>query len=308
MTHVCFVIFPKFQMLAYVLATEVLRIANKVAGKQVFSWETVTVSGKPVKASNDSLVASEVPSLKKARHAELVLLCAGYDPMDMVDVSLRVFLARANAAAVTLGGLDTGSMILAQLGYLDGYKAVVHYEAVSGFQEYWPEIDIVDQIYCLDKKRLTSAGGTSAADALLVWIEATHSLSLARATSDEMVHGKIRKSNERQKRFAITDPQIQSMRQVMQDNVGLEMTIAQIASKLGTTHKRLLNRCRKSEGCTPRSYFQNMRLERAAWLLCNSQMSMIEIATAVGFGSSSAFSKSFKARFGLSPRHFRIQN
>ena len=307
MINICLIVFPKFQMLAYVLATETLRIANKVAGEQVFSWETVAVSGGPTEASNGAFAVPDVASFETTHPADLVLLCAGYDPLDNINAALRAFLARTNSSGALLGGMDTGSMILAHLGYLDGYEAVMHHEAESGFQETWPDITIVDQIYCLNGKRLTAAGGTSTGDAMLAWIEEVHSISLAHATSDAMVHGQIREGGEKQQLFRITDPQIQAMRRIMLENIGQDITIAEIAQKLGTTYKRLLNRSRKSEGCTPREYFQKTRLERAADFLRDTKMPITEIAAAVGFGSLAAMSKSFKIHFGLNPRDFRLK-
>jgi putative intracellular protease/amidase len=61
----------------------------------------------------------------------LIVLCAGYDPLAHVTPRVRAFLSRANRADTMIGGADTGTVILAELGLLDGYQAVLHFEAVG---------------------------------------------------------------------------------------------------------------------------------------------------------------------------------
>ena len=41
------ILFPRFQLLAYVLATETLRLANKVAGRHLFDWSTASSTIDP---------------------------------------------------------------------------------------------------------------------------------------------------------------------------------------------------------------------------------------------------------------------
>lgn len=56
---------------------------------------------------------------------------------------------------------------------------------------------------------------------------------------------------------------------------------------------------------TPQDYINRLRVERAANLLVKtSSLSITEIAFASGFSSLSAFSRSFKKTFGVSPRQY----
>lgn len=58
-------------------------------------------------------------------------------------------------------------------------------------------------------------------------------------------------------------------------------------------------------GDTLGSYIRGRRLTRAAQLLLATDMSIIDIAVSVGFGSHEAFTRSFKAYFSMSPKAFR---
>ena len=60
-------------------------------------------------------------------------------------------------------------------------------------------------------------------------------------------------------------------------------------------------------GETPADYVQRLRVERAAsWLQNDPRTPITEIAEACGFGSVSLFSRSFRARYGMTASKFRL--
>jgi len=59
-------------------------------------------------------------------------------------------------------------------------------------------------------------------------------------------------------------------------------------------------------GDTLGSYIRGRRLTKAADLLLNSELGIIDVAFSVGFNSHEAFTRSFKAYFKQSPKNFRL--
>ncbi|MEL6793812.1 MAG: helix-turn-helix domain-containing protein, partial [Pseudomonadota bacterium] len=49
-------------------------------------------------------------------------------------------------------------------------------------------------------------------------------------------------------------------------------------------------------------YYRDIRLDRARGLVTQTEMPLMEVAIASGFRSHVAFSRAYRARFGLSPR------
>ncbi|WP_259971642.1 hypothetical protein [Leisingera caerulea] len=74
MPKVSFILFPEFQMLAYVLASETLRIANKNAGRPLYTWETLSVTQAPLPASSGRLAAPDRSGWDLGDPPDLVLL------------------------------------------------------------------------------------------------------------------------------------------------------------------------------------------------------------------------------------------
>ncbi|MCC0066184.1 MAG: helix-turn-helix domain-containing protein [Rhodovulum sp.] len=302
MPNVSFVLFPEFQMLAYVLATETLRLANKCAGREMFRWTTRTATNAPVRASNGALVAPDTLDWAGGPGADLVLLCAGYHPLAHLTARVRAYASRAATTPCVIGGVDTGTVILAELGLLDGRKAVLHYEAEAAFRERWPDIDVTDRIFCLDRQRLTAAGGTATGDAVLAWIAHDVDEDLAAATANGMIHGKPRSSDTPQRNAMTADPLLMQMHRMMLENLSPPIPVEEICRRLGLSAKQLRRRCLAAHGLTPSACYRNRRMEAAHHLIVNSQLSMTEIAVACGFASLPGFSRAMRARFGLSPK------
>jgi transcriptional regulator GlxA family with amidase domain len=62
---------------------------------------------------------------------------------------------------------------------------------------------------------------------------------------------------------------------------------------------------KKATGMTLVDYLTQVRLRHAARLLRETDRSIAEIATAVGFADQSYFDRRFRRRFGRTPRQFR---
>ena len=74
-----------------------------------------------------------------------------------------------------------------------------------------------------------------------------------------------------------------------------------VAMSRASLYKKLQNML----GVTPTDFIRKVRLKRAAQLLTESQLSINEIATHVGFATARNFSSSFKKIFGVTPSEYR---
>lgn len=65
---------------------------------------------------------------------------------------------------------------------------------------------------------------------------------------------------------------------------------------------------KKRTGKTYTELVQAKRLNQAAYLLSTTSMSVMEVAMAVGYDNISYFHRIFQKRFGMTPRHYRMDN
>ena len=83
-------------------------------------------------------------------------------------------------------------------------------------------------------------------------------------------------------------------------------SLTDIAGRLHYELPSLSRLIRQKTGRTYTELLQEKRLSQAAWLLRNTDRKVDEIANAVGYENISYFHRLFSARFGLSPRRYRV--
>ena len=135
-----------------------LRVANRFHA-DLYRWHVLSADGGPVLASNGN-AGEHDGALEPLKKGDLLFVVAGFEPLRAVTPAL-VRAAQARSQRVTLGGIDTGSVVLAEAGLLDGRRATLHWEAIDAFQESYPQLSVTQELFEIDGPRITSAGGTA---------------------------------------------------------------------------------------------------------------------------------------------------
>lgn len=80
--------------------------------------------------------------------------------------------------------------------------------------------------------------------------------------------------------------------------------IDRLADLSGLSPYHFLRTFRQVTGVTPHQYLLRVRLREAARLLATGTRRILDVALDCGFGDVSNFNRSFKAEFGVAPRHY----
>lgn len=83
-----------------------------------------------------------------------------------------------------------------------------------------------------------------------------------------------------------------------------EFDMDALAREMAVSRRSLFRKLKAVTGCTPNSFVRTMRLNRAAQLLKNSDMTVLEITYAVGFSDLKHFRALFRDYFGALPREY----
>ena len=84
--------------------------------------------------------------------------------------------------------------------------------------------------------------------------------------------------------------------------------VSDVAHYIGIHRSYLTSIFRKKLGVSPQEYLMQVKLEKAKQLLLDSQAPVQEVSQMVGYENPLTFSKSFKNRYGLSPKAFRLEH
>ena len=91
----------------------------------------------------------------------------------------------------------------------------------------------------------------------------------------------------------------------VENNYPEKITIADIAEVAGFSESHFMRYFKETMGTSFIDYLKDYRLTMAARLLQSSDNAIIDIASDVGFDNISYFNRSFKAKYGVSPRNYR---
>ena len=91
------------------------------------------------------------------------------------------------------------------------------------------------------------------------------------------------------------------LRQRIQDPPGL----AELARLCGLNEFKLKKGFREVFGTTVFGYFNTLRLEQARLLICNTSLSISEIAYQTGWAHPQHFNRAFKKHYGIPPGQVR---
>jgi len=91
----------------------------------------------------------------------------------------------------------------------------------------------------------------------------------------------------------------------MQERYGEKITLGDIAGAGNLSTSECCRFVRRTLGLSPMTYLNNFRIVKSAHLLQTTNMTITEIAQAVGFGSSSYYTERFKKMMNCKPLEYR---
>ena len=304
-----FVLTPKFNSLTLSALVEPLRIANYCDGRRLYSWKFLTVDGKNVSASTEMNVSTQAISSADTDY-DAVIVCGGWNAERYNNDDLFRWLRLLNRRGSILGAAETGTYILARAGLLTGFQVTIHWHCHEAFEECYPDTDLKQQLFVIDRKRMTCAGGIACLDMMLHDIDQRYGKMLATEVSDLLVYFPGREAEVSQKEIqpgksASVHSVLLRAIHLMESNTEEPISIPELSDRLELSQRKLERLFNKQFGCSAVAFYRQIRLQKARALLTQTDMSVLDICIACGFSSSSYFSKSYTDQFGVRPRDHR---
>ncbi len=102
---------------------------------------------------------------------------------------------------------------------------------------------------------------------------------------------------------------IDQVRAIVMSNISDEkFGVRKLASNLGLSYSQTLRKVKSITGKSVNQYIRELRLEKAAKLIKNTDLTIAEISYQVGFGSPSYFNKKFVKYYGITPGEYKTQS
>lgn len=304
--HLGVVLTPGFSLMGFASTIEPLRGANLISGRTIYRWTHLSPEGGTVVAGSGlEVLTTPLPS-PAAADFDMVVVCGGLGSETYRNSKLRAFLHRLVARRVIVGSVSTASFILAEAGLLDNRRCTVHWDYAEAFHEAYPQIDVTNELFVIDNRVFTCAGGTAAMDVMLQFIRQEFGDLFASAVSDQFIYGAIRQPRDAQRialrsRLGIAHPAVVKAIETMEGATESPFSLPEIGRRVGVSARQLERLFHRYLHSSPSRYYIGVRLEKARRLLWLTTLSVMEIGVACGFTSASHFARAYRAHFKLAP-------
>lgn len=305
---VTLVVLPGATLLTLASVLDPMRAANRLSETLVFQWRIVSPDGGDVTITG-GLQLSVTGALEAHDAGDTLIVIASFDH----DISApRPFLQKLMAASSRFErviGVEAGPWLLARAGVIQRQRVTTHFEDLESLQSRFPELDVCDERYVVDGRIWTSGGASPSLDMMLD-LTARMSPLLAMEVASVFVYDQAHAASERQAQISLglfeqAEPKLGAAIRIMERTVDTPLSTSVIAMRLGVSLRKLELLFRDRLAVSPGAYYLRLRLQSARKMVLDTRFTMQDIAVRTGFGSQSAFSRSFKRQFGSSPLQMR---
>lgn len=284
---------------------DVLRLANRVIGDKLFDFRYVSPTAGQVKSSADTWL--DAIALPATPDADIAVFLGNSDlNFTSREIENAVHKYRYTDAKVVL--LAEAAAIYISANSDDGLGHTTHWENRLLLEEKSGLYDIAPSLAVSTDRIVTCAGLVSTYDVMLQIVGGYMSKAKLLTVSSILLLDKVRSFETRQPGAmdALStgkDSHIDQAIKLMQSNIEEPLKTTELAKALGQTTRSLERQFLRHLGRSPGRFYRELRLIRAQNFLVNTDMSILEIAAACGFGSN--FGKIYKAYYGKTPRETR---
>tara|TARA_R110002094_G_scaffold59360_5_gene70244 strand:+ start:1236 stop:2351 length:1116 start_codon:yes stop_codon:yes gene_type:complete len=268
------------------------------------SWSVVGERNKPIRSSCNIDVLPRSGFNQPERYNYVVIIGGLTPSSKVVGSDATNFIYMAHKHNVPLVGIASGRHVLASQSLLDGRKCAVDALCELKFRSIYPKIETVSyQPFIVDNQLITCPGAGSVMKLASTLMSQYFGRYFSRGQCGrEIVDDGQYRSVSASKR---DDASISQAIEYMESNLNIPMPIKTLADQLGMTASQLDGVFSAKMGMTPSSMWRKLRLDRAYWLLTNTQRKITDIALECGYYDSAHFNKAFKSSFFAPPKEVR---
>ena len=227
-----------------------------------------------------------------------------------IRARLGAWLVEQYKCGAHIAAVGTGVSLLAATGLLDGKAATTHWYFFERFEREFPRVDLKRHFFITQSGSLYCAASiNSLADVTVNLIERAFDRATAHHVERNFSH-EIRRTYEEYRYMdggnaPLDDELIVEAQVWIESNVAAQITVADLASRIGVSSRTLDRRFRAATGTSPRNYWQRQRALLAKELLENTNLTISEIAYRVGYQDAGHFARIFRRELSVAPSEYR---
>lgn len=308
-----FILARRFTLSAFATFVDVLRLAADEGDRSrpiLCRWRVLSATMDPVTSSCGISVHPEERLGDPARFDYIVVVGGLMDELERLDPDYVAFLRRAADTGVCLVGVCTGAFVLHHAGLMQGYRCCVSWFHHNDFLEQFEGLKPVsDQIFVVDRDRLTCSGGVSSAHLAAFLVDRHIGRAAARKSLSIMIIDEALTEDRPQPglpmELTTRDPLVKKALLTLQQTLDTPLSVAELAKRLNVSRRKLERHFAEALHLSPSEAGKSIRLAQARLLLARSDRTVTEIANDTGFADVSHLIRVFRAAEGTTPEVWR---
>lgn len=308
-----FVLARRFTLCAFANFVDVLRLAADEGDRSrpiLCGWRVISPTSEPVESSCGVRVQPEERLGDPSRFDYIVVVGGLIDEIERLPPEQVAFLRLAADRGVPLVGVCTGAFILHRAGLMNGYRACVswfhHEDFLTEFEGLSP---VSDQIFVVDRDRLSCSGGASSAHLAAFLVDRHIGRAAARKSLSIMIIDEAMPAERPQPGLPLDlttrDPLVKRALLIMQQTIDAPLTVPRLAVRLGVSRRQIERHFQTTLGISPQAASRKVRLAQVRHLLRRSERTISEIAAETGFSDASHLIRAFRSETGQTPEAWR---
>jgi AraC family carnitine catabolism transcriptional activator len=307
--HFAFVLCSGFSLLDLATAISTLNASTRAVEKDLFFLTITSVDGQSVPCSNGVPYPVEGSCLDLDPKTRAFVF-ADLDYFKNIDPRLCAWLRKSAHSGLEMGSFGTDAGVLLKAGILLGRRFTIHWGAHAVFAERFPEVLPLQNLFEVDGRFYTSAGGLSSADMMIELLTSHMGQTFGVRITDHILGSTPRTIDTLQRqstalRYGTRNPAFLAIIGEIDADESGELSIECLLERHPISRRQLERLFNQYCGISPTRYLKSVRLEWARKLLEQTNMSIIDVSVAVGFSSAANFSNSFLRKFGCRPKNYR---
>lgn len=315
---VSLILLPGFSLFALGAIRSVFAAANDVAGELLYRVRQYAPDGGPALTQCGMSLAAEPLCKLHPEAAGLWMVIADERVEERLAGEVGRHLAQqlhraGDDGEWVIGACGAGAQVLAEHGFLDGYRAALHWQILADAVKRYPRTVFTPGLFEIDRNRISAGAGAAVLDLLLHWLELRHGSTFSAEVAAGLGLDRLRGSDERQPMPASAQPAVGSARlkealELMAANLAEPLPAEDLAQLVGVSRRQLERLFRQHLDTLPSRYYLELRLKQARRQLKQTTQSILQVGLACGFASGPHFSTAYRNHFGYTPREERARH
>ncbi len=288
--------------------TQTLTVANEVLGETRFSWRYVSHTPGLLAAESGLIVRAE-PATDNHDLLDVMIVVGGKRTTDPSWFPRLRQMQRLGRLVVLLSSAASAYIRTAKV---KGGAVTTHWHDSIGLLEDGRYTNLTNRLSEMAGGVITAAGSGATEELVIGLLADQLSDNAVTELGNRLMLPIVRKSHAEQPSNlshipALHDGRIKSAIKMMQDTLDAPLAIIELAGAIGVSTRHLERMFKDTFDETPARFYKRLRTNRARAMIEETQMPIIEIAVANGFGTSSSLSEAIKKEYGMTASRLRTR-